>query len=263
MGRNPKNERLKSPNHPSSELLGLGSVEKTTLTGWMMNGAGFAMVCCNPHWGCLPFFHCYPHASWDGHIYKVIFARSCGLSVKKSKKGYNVRACGYGELMMVHMTAISAMSGRVLEDCFCMALRWLKSNWWLKSNLYLSLALVKFLAAPVPVLGTMGRKRRNFDTADDELLLLEHNRDVGLIDPRSCNLTGPSFIEYEVMYVRDQILFVWSDCQRAWEDVRTSFDEIHGQLDKPLQFNSSPLKKMIIPKRTGLFSNHHFAEAIC
>lgn len=198
---------------------------------------------------------------------------------KEIQKGYNVRACGYGELMMVHMTAISAMSGRVLEDCFCMALRWLKSNWWLKSNLYLSLALVKFLAAPVPVLGTIWvGSGETFETADDELLLQHRSVTFTALMPSDTPvLHGLVIQECEarmawvtsdecqllLMYVRDQILFVWSDCQRPWEDVRTSFDQIHGQLDKPPQFNSSPLNKRIIPKRTGLFSNHHFAEAIC
>ena len=111
----------------------------------------------------------------------------------------------------------------------------------------------------------MGRKRRNLWDCNNWWVgtLLEHNRDVGLIHGRK--QSDWAFVHWVWGDVgeRFQILFVWSDCQRAWEDVRTSFDEIHGQLDKPPQFNSSPLKKGIIPKRTGLFSNHHFSEAMC
>lgn len=143
---------------------------------------------------------------------------------KKIQKGYNVRACGCGKLMMVHMTAISAMSGRVLEDCFCMALRWLKSNWWLKSNLYLSLALVKFLAAPVPVLGTMGRKRRNWKRLRVPMSWNAVGTQPGCwADPSTVgsNLTGPSFIEYEVMYVRGFRFF--------------SFDQIVSVLGKTFE----------------------------
>ena len=232
----------------------------------MMNGAGFAMVCCNPHWGCLPFFHCYPHASWDGHIYKVIFARSCGLSVKNSKKVITLEHVG----MVNWWWCIWLQSAQCLGES------------WKTAKLHGAEMTEKQLMTEkqsVPVFGPcqvscsscpsawdhMARKRRNLWDCNNwwgGTLLVPTTGMLGWSTVGS-NLTGPSFIEYEVMYVRDQILFVWSDCQRAWEDVRSSFDEIHGQLDKPLQFNSLPLKKRIIPKRTGLFSNHHFSEAIC
>lgn len=91
----------------------------------MMNGAGFAMVCCNPHWGCLPFFHCYLHASWDGHIYEVIFARSCGLSVKKSKKVITLERVG----MVNWWWCIWLQSAQCLGESWKTAFAWRWDDW--------------------------------------------------------------------------------------------------------------------------------------